>query len=93
MLAASFVVAGPAIGCIETSELAAVATLAPVDLRGSAFGFLATVQSFGNILASGVVGVLWTILSPTAAFLYLAGWALISCMILARLVARRSATE
>ncbi len=93
LLAASFVVAGLAIGCIETSEHAAVAALAPVDLRGSAFGLLATVQSFGNILASGVAGVLWTLLSPTVAFLYLAGWGLMSCVILARLVARRPATE
>ena len=92
LLAASFVVAGLAIGCIETSEHAAVAALAPMDLRGSAFGLLATVQSFGNILASGVAGVLWTLLSPTIAFLYLAGWALISCVILARLVAGRPAT-
>jgi MFS family permease len=88
LLAASFVVAGLAIGCIETSEHAAVAALAPTDLRGSAFGLLATVQSFGNIVASGIAGLLWTLLSPTIAFVYLAVWALISCVVLAQLALR-----
>jgi hypothetical protein len=41
ILAASFIVAGLAIGCIETCEHAAVATLAPPELRGSAFIYLA----------------------------------------------------
>ncbi|MGZ3609782.1 MAG: MFS transporter [Ktedonobacteraceae bacterium] len=72
ILAGSFVIAGLAIGCIETSEHASVAALAPVNLRGSAFGLLATVQSFGNIVASGIAGLLWTIFSPSIAFIYLA---------------------
>src|SRR5215213_3033601 len=48
-LAPWFVAAGVAIGCVETAEHAAVAALAPVELRGSAFGLLAAVQSFGNL--------------------------------------------
>jgi len=90
VLAVSFIVAGLAIGCIETSQHAAVASLAPVDLRGSAFGLLATVQSFGNIIASGVAGLLWTVISPSIAFVYLAVWALISCIVLAGLSLQRS---
>ena len=90
VLAASFVLAGLAIGCIETSQHAAVASLAPADLRGSAFGLLATAQSFGNIIASGVAGLLWTVLSPTIAFVYLAAWALLSCLVLVRLSIQRS---
>lgn len=85
ILAASFIVAGLAIGCIETCEHAAVATLAPTDLRGSAFGLLATVQSFGNIGASAVAGVLWSIFSPTVAFVYLALWSLVAVLVLVRL--------
>ncbi len=77
-----FMLAGLAIGCIETSEHAA-AVLAPTDLRGSAFGLLATVQSFGNIVASSIAGLLWSLVSPTA-FLYLAAWALVSCVVLTR---------
>jgi len=82
VLAGSFIVAGLAIGCIETCEHAAVATLAPTDLRGSAFGLLATVQSFGNIVASAIAGVLWSVFSPTVAFVYLAigHWLLCLCL-------------
>lgn len=82
LLATSFIVAGLAIGCIETSEHAAVATMAPGDLRGSAFGLLAAIQSFGNIIASGVAGLLWSLISPTVAFVYLAAWAALALLVL-----------
>lgn len=85
ILAVSFLVAGLAIGCIETCEHAAVATLAPTNLRGSAFGLLATVQSFGNIGASAIAGVLWSVFSPTVAFVYLALWSLVAVLVLVRL--------
>ncbi|HET7085067.1 MAG TPA: MFS transporter [Rhizomicrobium sp.] len=71
-LAAGFVLAGIAIGCSETAQSAAVASLAPETMRGSAFGLLAGMQSFGNLAASSIAGVLWTFLSPAAAFIYLA---------------------
>lgn len=58
VLAVAFVAAGVGIGCAETAEHAAVATLAPEHLRGSAFGLLATVQAGGNLIASAVAGVL-----------------------------------
>jgi MFS family permease len=73
-LAPCFVAAGVAIGCVETAEHAAVAALAPVELRGSAFGLLAAVQSFGNLAASAVAGLLWTLASPRVAFAYLVAW-------------------
>ncbi len=78
VLAACFAVAGVGIGCTETVEHAAVATLAPADLRGSAFGLLASVQAFGNLAASAIAGTLWTWVSPRAAFLYLAAWMLLA---------------
>ena len=71
-LAACFALAGVAIGCVETAEHAAVAGLAPESLRGSAFGLLAGVQSLGNVVASSVVGVLWTLVSPAAGLLFAA---------------------
>lgn len=89
LLAGSFIVAGLAIGCIETSQHTAVASLAPPDLRGSAFGLLATVQSFGNIIASALAGLLWTVFSPTVAFVYLAVWVGLSCLALAQIGLRR----
>lgn len=87
LLALLFVIAGVAIGFVETAEHAAVASLAPVDLRGSAFGLLAAVQSFGNLAASAVAGLLWSTVSPRAAFLYLAAWMIVSLVGL--LLARR----
>jgi hypothetical protein len=56
------------IGCVETTERAAVAALAPLELRVSAFGLLAAVRSFGNLAASCIAGLLWTLASPRAAF-------------------------
>ncbi|MFK0047636.1 hypothetical protein ACIQU4_26770 [Streptomyces sp. NPDC090741] len=66
--------AGAGIGAVETAQHSAVAALAPKDLRGSAFGMLATVQSLGNLAASAIAGILWTAISPTAAFTYLTAW-------------------
>ena len=40
----------------------------PDDLRGSAFALLAAVQAFGNVIASSVAGLLYTVASPAAAF-------------------------
>ena len=77
-LAPAFLLAGIAIGCVETSQNAAVAAVAPGALRGSAFGVLAGIQSFGNLAASAGAGLLWTAISPTAAFAYLAGWMVIA---------------
>jgi len=77
-LAPWFLLAGVGIGCVETAEHAAVASAAPVALRGSAFGLLAAGQSLGNFAASAIAGLLWTTLNPTASFIYLA-----SCMAVA----------
>jgi MFS family permease len=72
VLAVCFALAGIGIGCVETAEHAAVASLAPEDLRGSAFGLLAAVQAFGNVIASGAAGLLYTVASPGAAFAFAA---------------------
>jgi MFS family permease len=77
-LALWFIAAGVAIGCVETAEHAAVAALAPVELRGSAFGLLAAMQSFGNLAASAIAGLLWTAASPRVAFAYLVAWMLLA---------------
>ena len=71
-LAPWFVLAGVGIGCAETAEHTAVAQAAPADIRGSAFGLLAAIQSLGNFAASTVAGILWTTLSPSWAFGFLA---------------------
>ena len=77
-----FVLAGIGIGCVETAEHVAVATHAPLELRGSAFGPLAGVHCLGNLAASGIAGILWTVLSPSWAFAYLATWMMIALLAL-----------
>ena len=69
-----FIAAGIGIGAVETAEHAAVAALAPETMRGSAFGLLAAIQALGNLAASAVAGILWTAVSPGAAFAYLTAW-------------------
>ncbi|MGH8931716.1 MAG: MFS transporter [Egibacteraceae bacterium] len=88
-LAGAFVAAGVGIGCVETAEHSAVAVHAPAELRGSAFGLLAGAQSFGNLAASGVAGLLWTTVSPTLAFAYTTAWMLIALSGLLRALAIR----
>jgi len=83
LLAALFALAGTGKGAVETAQGAGVALFAPPELLGSAFGALATIQSFANLAASAVAGALWTLVSPRAAFLYLAGWAAVSVVALA----------
>lgn len=78
MLGAAFALAGVGIGCAETAEHAAVAAFAPNEPRGSAFGLLATVQPIGNLAASAVAGLLYTVACPAVAFTYLAVWMLIA---------------
>jgi MFS family permease len=72
LLAAGFAAAGVAIGIAETAEHGAVAEAAPEEVRGSAFGLLAAIQSFGNLAASGVAGLLWTLFGARAAFTFAA---------------------
>ena len=94
LLAACFVLAGIGIGCAETAETAAVAGLAPEQLRGSAFGLLAALQAIGNLVASAIAGVLWTTISPTAAFLYVAAWMVLALAgLLLTALPPRSATD
>jgi MFS family permease len=78
VLAVCFGVAGLGIAFAETAEHAAVANHASLDVRGSAFGALATIQSLGNFAASAVAGLLFTVVSPRAAFVYLAAWMIVA---------------
>lgn len=82
-LAPWFVLAGIAIGCVETAEHAAVAAGAAAEIRGSAFGLLAAVQSVGNFSASALAGLLWTTAGPSWAFAYLAAWMVLASVLMA----------
>jgi MFS family permease len=78
LLLVFFLLAGAGVGLAETAESALVARLLPDELRGSGFGLLGGVQSLGDFVSSAVVGLVWTIFSPTAAFLVAAAWMLLS---------------
>ncbi|MDQ4103743.1 MAG: MFS transporter [Actinomycetota bacterium] len=78
LLLFAFALAGVGIGCAETAEHAAVAAFAPPEIRGSAFGLLATVQAIGNVAASVIAGLLYTVASAAVAFTYLAAWMVIA---------------
>ena len=74
VLGGAFVLAGAGKGLAETAESALFARLLPDHLRGSGFGVLGGVQSFGDLASSAVVGVLWSVVSPLVGFAYAAGW-------------------
>ena len=54
-------------------------------IRGSAFGLLATVRSLANVAASAVAGLLWTLVSPFAAFAYASAWMVLAVLAFAAL--------
>jgi MFS family permease len=77
-LLAGFVLAGAGIGLAETAESTLLARLLPDRLRGSGFGLLGAVQSAGDFASTASVGLLWTLLSPAAGFVYAAAWMAVS---------------
>lgn len=88
-LAPAFIAAGVGIGIVETAQHAAVAALAPETLRGSSFGLLAAVQSGGNLAASAIAGILYSAVSPSWAFGFLAAAMVVSLGILLATAGRR----
>jgi MFS family permease len=77
-LVPAFLLAGSGIGLAETAESALVAAVLPDELRGSGYGLLGGIESVGDFASSAIVGLLWTAMSPTAGFLYAAGWMVLS---------------
>jgi MFS family permease len=73
-VALAFALAGAGIGLAEPTQSAAVAQLLPDRLRGSGFGVLGAVQATGDVVATVVAGVLYTVFSPAVAFGYAAAW-------------------
>jgi MFS family permease len=67
-----FGLAGFSIAAEDALENALTADLVSDPLRGTAFGVLGSVNGVGDFLASVVVGLLWTALSPAVAFAYAA---------------------
>jgi MFS family permease len=76
----AFSLAGAGIGFAETAESAFLARILPDHLRGSGFGLLGGIQAAGDLGATVVAGILYTAVSPTAAFGYAALW-MLACLL------------
>jgi len=71
-LIALFALAGTYIAVVDSMERALAADLLPLERRATGYGALATVNSFGNLCSSLIVGLLWTHVSAAAGFWYAA---------------------
>lgn len=67
-----FALAGLYIAVVDSMERALAADLLPLERRGTGYGALATVNSFGDFTSSIVVGMLWTDVSVASGFWYAA---------------------
>ena len=79
---ALFLTYGLFFGLTEGVEKAWVADLAPATSRGTAFGIYNAALGVGALLASLLFGLLWTRVSPQAAFLTGAGLAIVATVLL-----------
>jgi MFS family permease len=68
-LAALFVGSGLLAAAQETLESVATADLGGSEARATSFGLLGTVNGLGDLIASAGLGLVWTVVSPVAAFL------------------------
>jgi MFS family permease len=65
---AVFAGAGVFAACKDTLESAIPAAMVTEQTRGTAYGALGFVNGFGDLAASALTGMIWTAVSPTAAF-------------------------
>jgi hypothetical protein len=68
VLAAVFAIAGIFAAAQDTLEGSIPPTLTSPDVRGTAYGTLGAVNGVGDLIASAMVGTLWTAVSPAVAF-------------------------
>jgi MFS family permease len=69
-------------GLTEGVEKAWIADLAPAPARGTAFGIYNGMLGVGSLVASVLFGLLWTRVSPQAAFMTGAGLAMVAAALL-----------
>jgi hypothetical protein len=67
---ALFGLAGFSMAAVDALEGAITADLVAERVRGTAYGVLGAVNGVGDLVASVVVGGLWTAFSPVLAFAY-----------------------
>jgi len=67
-----FILSGISAASYMALEKAYAADLLPSNLRGTGYGVLQTIDGIGDFISSFMVGFLWSVLSPSAGFLYAA---------------------
>jgi MFS family permease len=82
LLIAVFLSYGLYFGFTEGVEKAWVADLAPAGRRGTAFGYYNAIIGIGALLSSVIFGLIWTRVSPEAAFLAGAALAVAATLLL-----------
>ena len=65
-----FILAGAAYALQQSLERAIAADLAPLEVRSTGFGALASANGIGDLVSSAIVGMLWTAVTPPVAFGY-----------------------
>lgn len=80
VVVAIFLAYGLYFGLTEGVEKAWVADMAPATARGTAFGIYNAVLGAGSLAASLLFGLIWTRVSPHAAFMTGAGLALLAAV-------------
>ncbi|MEJ2008054.1 MAG: MFS transporter [Acidobacteriota bacterium] len=80
-----FAVGGLYMAFGEALEGTITADLVVPDVRGTAYGLLGSVNGVGDVIASVLVGGLWTLISPAAAFSYSAAAMLAGAVLVFRL--------
>lgn len=84
LLAGLFALGGTALAFEDALEGALTADLVESEIRGTAYGVLGTVNGVGDLVASVMVGGLWTAYSPVAAFACAAGLMLLGAAVIYR---------
>lgn len=80
-----FVIAGTFIASEDVLEGAIASEFLPENLKGTGYGTLATINGIGDFVSSIIVGFLWTAVSHTACFLYVAVLSFIGAFIIWKL--------
>ena len=80
-----FVLAGTYIAAEDALEGALTADFVGPRIRGTAYGVMGTVNGVGDLVASVIVGLLWTVISPQVAFAYAAVVMLVGAILMHRL--------
>ena len=78
-----FAAAGIYMGIVDAMERALAADLLPTEQRNIGYGTLGTVNSFGDLASSLVVGLLWSHVSAAAGFWFAAGFTGLGALALA----------